>query len=46
MQRGHNRQVLFAEEADYLCCLETLETFKKIYDMNAYGFRLMTNHAV
>ncbi|MBK1723901.1 transposase [Thiocystis violacea] len=44
VQRGHNRQVVFAEDADYRYYLETLEAFKTIYDIKVYGFCLMTNH--
>ncbi len=44
MQRGHNKQVVFAEEADYLYYLNTLEEFKVLYDVKVYGFCLMTNH--
>lgn len=44
VQRGHNKQVLFAEEADYLYYLSTLEEFKVLYDVKVYGFCLMTNH--
>lgn len=28
VQRGHNRQVVFVEDADYVRYLETLEEFK------------------
>ena len=44
VQRGHNKQVVFAEEADYLYYLNTLEEFKVLYDVKVYGFCLMTNH--
>ncbi len=44
VQRGHNKQVIFAEAADYRYYLETLETFKAIYNIKVYGFCLMTNH--
>ncbi len=44
VQRGHNKQVVFAEEADYLYYLSTLEEFKDIYGIRVYGFCLMTNH--
>lgn len=43
VQRGHNKQVVFAEEADYLHYLNTLEAFKVLYDVKVYGFCLMTN---
>ncbi|MFD2110841.1 transposase [Thiorhodococcus fuscus] len=44
VQRGHNRQVVFAEEADYRYYLDTLEAFKHVYDVKVFGFCLMTNH--
>ncbi|NJM10005.1 MAG: transposase [Bdellovibrionaceae bacterium] len=44
VQRGHNRQAVFAEEADYRYYLEALETFKQVYDVKVFGFCLMTNH--
>jgi len=45
VQRGHNKQVVFAEEADYRYYLKTLEEFKDLYGVKVYGFCLMTNHA-
>jgi putative transposase len=44
VQRGHNKQVVFAQEADLRYCLSTLEDFKALYDVKVYGFCLMTNH--
>jgi len=44
VQRGHNKQVVFAEEADFLYYLSTLEEYKEIYGAKVYGFCLMTNH--
>jgi putative transposase len=44
VQRGHNKQVVFAEEADYRYYLGALEEFKGLYDVKVYGFCLMTNH--
>lgn len=44
VQRGHNRQVVFAEEADYRYYLDTLKAFKQVYDVKVFGFCLMTNH--
>ena len=44
VQRGHNKQVVFAEEADYRYYLATLEEFKDLYEVKVYGFCLMTNH--
>lgn len=44
VQRGHNRQVVFAERADYERYLETLSEFKVIYGAKVYAYCLMTNH--
>ena len=44
VQRGHNKQVVFAEEADFRFYLRTLEEFKDLYGVKVYGFCLMTNH--
>lgn len=44
VQKGHNGQVVFAEEADYSYYLRTLEEFKAVYEVKVYGFCLMTNH--
>ena len=44
VQRGHNKQVVFAEEADFRYYLSTLERFKGRYGVKVYGFCLMTNH--
>lgn len=44
VQRGHNKQVVFAEEADYRYYSRTLEEFSEEYDVKVYGFCLMTNH--
>ena len=44
VQRGHNRQVVFAEPADFAYYLETLAEFKSEYAIQVYGFCLMTNH--
>jgi putative transposase len=44
VQRGHNKQVVFVEEADYQYYLNTLEAFKVLYDVQVYAFCLMTNH--
>jgi putative transposase len=43
-QRGHNKQVVFAQEADLRYYLSTLEAFKALYNIKVYGFCLMTNH--
>jgi putative transposase len=44
VQRGHNKQIVFAEEADFNYYLETLAEFKQEYDVKVYAFCLMTNH--
>jgi putative transposase len=44
VQSGHNKQIVFAEEADFNYYLETLTEFKQEYDMKVYAFCLMTNH--
>lgn len=44
VQRGHNRQVVFAEPEDYRRYLETLRTFKSEYGVDVYAYCLMTNH--
>jgi len=44
VQRGHDRQVVFAEAADFAYYLQTLAEFKAEYDVQVYGFCLMTNH--
>ncbi len=43
VQRGHDKQVVFAEEADYRYYLKTLEEFIDLYGVKVYGFCLMTN---
>ncbi len=44
IQRGHNRHVVFAQDADETYDLETLKT-GKIYDgVKVYALCLMTNH--
>jgi REP element-mobilizing transposase RayT len=44
VQRGHNRQVVFAEAGDCERYLETLAQFKDVYGVKVYAFCLMTNH--
>jgi putative transposase len=43
VQRGHSRQVVFAEAADFAYYLQTLAEFKAEYAVEVYGFCLMTN---
>lgn len=44
VQRGHNRQVVFAEPRDFERYLDTLIEFKHIYGVKVYAYCLMTNH--
>ncbi len=44
IQRGHNRQTVFATDDDYHYYLENLAKYKTIYDCKVYAFCLMTNH--
>lgn len=44
VQRGHNRQAIFAEPTDYQRYLDTLEEFKTQYDVKVHAYCLMTNH--
>jgi len=44
VQRGHNRQVVFAEPRDYEYYLGTLVTWKTSYNIKVYAYCLMTNH--
>jgi putative transposase len=45
IQRGHNRQTVFACDDDYLYYLDNLAEFKKAFECKVYSFCLMTNHA-
>ncbi|MDQ5857529.1 MAG: transposase [Acidobacteriota bacterium] len=44
VQRGHNRQVIFAERRDYQRYLDTLREYKEQYRVAVHAFCLMTNH--
>lgn len=44
VQRGHNRQVVFAAGRDYQRYLDTLREYKELYGVSVYAFCLMTNH--
>ena len=44
VQRGHNRQIVFAEQHDYQYYLDTLRTWKEHYGVKLYAYCLMTNH--
>ncbi len=45
IQRGHNRNTVFAEERDYFYYLDNLAEWKSALDFKVYAFFLMTNHA-
>jgi putative transposase len=44
VQRGHNRQVVFAGQEDFEYYLEILGECKEIYQVKIYAYCLMTNH--
>src|SRR3989304_6129145 len=44
IQRGHNRQIVFASAEDYLHYLENLKEWKKTTGCKVYAYCLMTNH--
>jgi putative transposase len=44
VQRGHNRNAVFIEPADYEYYLANLAEFKAEYDVAVYAWCLMTNH--
>jgi len=44
IQRGHNKQVVFASDEDYLYYLDTLQAWKEILGCKVYAYCLMTNH--
>ena len=44
IQRGHNRQAVFAEDDDYLYYLDTLQQWKAQLGCKVYAYCLMTNH--
>ena len=44
IQRGHNRQVVFAGNDDYLYYLDTLQEWKSELGCKVYAYCLMTNH--
>ncbi len=44
IQRGHNRQVVFAGDNDYLFYLHTLQEWKTELGCKVYAYCLMTNH--
>ena len=44
IQRGHNRQVVFSGDDDYLYYLDNLQEWKTELDCKVYAYCLMTNH--
>jgi len=44
IQRGHNRQAVFASHDDFSYYLDTLAEFKQTFACKVYAFCLMTNH--
>ena len=44
IQRGHNRQVVFASDDDFLFYLENLKQWKDAFGCKVYAYCLMTNH--
>jgi putative transposase len=44
IQRGHNRQVVFAGDDDYLYYIKMLQRSKTQLGCKAYSYCLMTNH--
>ena len=44
VQRGHNRQAVFAASGDYERYLATLAELKGVFGVKVYAWCLMTNH--
>lgn len=44
IQRGHNREVVFVSDDDYLYYLENLKEWKQYFGCKVYAYCLMTNH--
>lgn len=44
VQRGHNRQVVFAGDEDFRRYLKDLKELKDLFDVRVYAYCLMTNH--
>ncbi|WP_415809132.1 transposase, partial [Ectopseudomonas alcaliphila] len=44
VQRGHNRQVVFAAELDYQRYISDLRELKDVFGVKVYAYCLMTNH--
>jgi len=44
VQRGHNRQVVFAGDGDYRRYLKDLRELKHRFEVRVYAYCLMANH--
>ncbi|VVP79575.1 hypothetical protein PS914_02073 [Pseudomonas fluorescens] len=44
VQRGHNRQVVFADTDDFKRYLSDLRELKEAFGVKVYAYCLMTNH--
>ncbi len=44
VQRGHDRNVVFASESDFRFYLDSLIEFKALFGVRVYAYCLMTNH--
>lgn len=44
IQRGHNRSVVFADDADFLLYLDNLRRLKEDFKCRVYAYCLMPNH--
>jgi len=44
IQRGHNRNVVFAHTADYQFYLDSLRELKVEFEVDVFAYCLMTNH--
>jgi len=44
IQRGHNRQIIFSSDDDYLYYLDNLSNWKEKLSCKVYSYCLMTNH--
>ena len=44
IQRGHNRQGVFAQDEDYVYYSDTLAEWKEKLGCKVYAYCLMTNH--
>jgi putative transposase len=46
IQRGHNRQVVFASADDYLYYLDNLREWQGRFEHKIYSYCLMANHVL